>query len=113
MKLIFNFKCLDGEYELVINEFDYVVNSTISCFESKTGTIIDKGKFIELINKANIKAWDKEYKGELIEDSIEWSIDCDGYQSKGYESYEPYNYNYLIKAISLIESNASYFKAGE
>ena len=113
MKLLYNFKCLDGEYELIVDDRNYIVNSTISCFETRTGVIEDADKFNDLINKANIKSWDKEYKGELITDSIEWSIEYDGYKSRGYETYEPYNYDYLIEAIKLIEKNGDYFKAGE
>ena len=117
MKLTYNFKCLDGEYKLIVENNEYVVETNIYCFSSKVGTIDNIELFIDLINKAKIENWDKEYLGETVEDYIEWSIeyikDDKIYKSNGLESYEPYNYNYLIEAFKLIESNADYFKAGE
>jgi len=116
--LIFNFECLDGTYTLTTSfdqTLEYNVETSIEGFNNISG-VLDGSKtneFIELIKNAHIENWDKEYLGEGIEDACKWevelSLDNKKYGSVGLESFEPYNYGYLIKAISLIEENSDYF----
>ena len=110
MKLTYEFNCLDGDYKLIVEDDLFVVESTIECFESRQGKV-DINEFNKYLLLAKIEAWDKEYLGEEIEDGIKWSVNYNGHISRGLETYEPYGYEYLIKAISLIEENADYFKA--
>ena len=119
-KLEYHFKCLEGFYELFV-EYDndrllYEINTDIESLESINGEL-DSSKikqFVELLDKAEIGKWDKEYEadGSIIEDGTTWSIaylkDDKEYHSKGVEGYWPYGYEYFIEALKLIDAKADY-----
>lgn len=116
--LEFRFECLDGYYYLnaVINEtVSFTVDTSIAELESKQNEV-DGKEFIALLNKADIKAWDRHYNatGLPIEDCTRWSIryteDDKIYESDGEESYEPYRYKDLINALCILDDKAVYFK---
>lgn len=118
-KLEYTINCLDGVYCFVAEITDNVlfnIESNIEKVQSKAGELDqEKSKlFIEEINKAEIAKWDKEYKaeGSEIEDGISWSIsfldEDKEYISQGRESYQPYNYEHLVKAILLCDQESEY-----
>jgi len=111
----FSFNCPDGQYTLSVkNEeqvFSYIVSSTIEGFTEKSGILTEKdtNEFIEKLNKANILSWDKYYGNKKLDDACTWNIVIDDFSTSGEESFEPYNYQYLIEALQLIEDNVDYF----
>ena len=117
--LRFIFECLYGTYLLkidLIDELSYEITTDIRGFETRKGSG-ELMPFQELLDKANIEKWDKEYGpfGIGVEDEIRWSLryEKDGkiYCTKGQESYEPYGYEYFIEALKLIEPQADFFAA--
>lgn len=118
-KLLFSFNCLDGDYylEAIFDETKivYSIETSIVQLENKSGEL-PLSVFNELLKKAEIEKWDKEYKptGSLIEDATKWAVslqkDDKTYDSKGEEGYWPYHYEKLIEAINLIDTKADYFK---
>ena len=118
-KLEYTINCLDGVYCFVA-EFDdnvvFNIDSTVEKVPSKSGELDAKKSklFIEEINNAQIERWDREYKveGSDIEDGIRWSIryidDNREYLSKGHESYQPHNYEHLVKAVLLCDEESEY-----
>lgn len=114
-KLILEFNCLDGNYVLNCG-YDaflfYRVDSTIEGLNSiEEGSLDDvkTSKFKELINKANIPSWDKEYVGTDIEDACKWKITYNDKTIVGSETYEPYGYEYFVEALCLLDENNKYF----
>ena len=116
-KLEYTVNCLDGVYCFVAEFEDNVlfsVDSTIESISQKNGELdAEKSRiFIDEINKAEIERWDKEYYGQEIEDGIRWTIryfvEDKEYVSKGFESYQPYNYEHLIKAILMCDKESEY-----
>ena len=118
-KLEYTINCLDGVYCFVAEFEDSVifnVDSTVEAVSSKSGELdAQKSKlFIEEINSSQIDKWDRKYNvdGTDIEDGIRWSIRyLDGekeYLSDGLESYQPYNYEHLVKAILLCDQESEY-----
>ena len=119
IELEFTINCLDGRYCFSCKNdecFDYETDTDINGLENIQGQL-DKEKtveFMKYLNEAEIEKWDKEYSGEnLIEDGIEWSVKyiCDEkeYISQGKESYEPYRFESLIKAIKIADKQLEYF----
>ena len=118
-KLEYTVNCLDGVYTIVC-EFDdvvdYVIETNIESLSSKQGQLNEELNkvFIDNIDKANIKSWDLQYNptDSTIEDAIDWQIvyfDNDKeYKSCGTESYQPYNYEYIVEAILLCDEDSAY-----
>ncbi len=122
-RLEYHFDCLDGRC-LFICEFDgtslsYDLESTIEELPAKAGELAKEESelFNKYINDAKIPSWDASYAPTLsgIEDGIKWKVklhlDGKEYVSKGEESYEPYGYEELIKALKLCIDKAEYFAA--
>lgn len=118
-KLEYRITCLDGVYDFVAEYGDSVlfnVETDIASLKSFSGELDDEKsrQFIEDVEKAQIERWDREYAADLsgIEDGITWKLTClkDGieYVSSGEESYQPYNYEYLIRAIMLCDPESEY-----
>lgn len=118
--LNFVFDCLDGKYEFNAHIDDIVtfsIESSISQLESKEGELSkeDTKKFLEEMSLSTIEKWDRYYdkNDNSIEDGVKWYVsytdDDKQYLSQGEESYEPYNYEHLIKAIMLCDEKAEYF----
>ena len=115
-KLNFRIDCPDGKYafDCDCNEkVEYKVESDIPGLENTAGEIMPDA-FSSLVEKATIEKWDREYSGSsLIEDEIIWNLEYIKenriYRVKGHESYEPYNFEYLLNAIKLCDKQLEYF----
>lgn len=122
MELIFNGKCLEGDYTIKINQVDneinYVVLSTISSLENKEGNI-NTDDFLKKFSNIHLDKWVKEYKkNDLgIEDAVKWNLeyrnDNASYSIDGIEGDWPYEYDDLIETLSIIDKNIEYFKANK
>ena len=120
-ELEYCFECLNGKYFLNVKEDNYEISTDIAELENKEGllTEAENNAFQKQLNKAGIEKWDKEYpaSGNRIEDAVKWSVryTAEGkeYFSTGEESYEPYTYNELIRALMIIDEKAQYFLIGE
>ena len=110
-KLIIKFKCLDGNYNLFVENNTYSIETSIFGFENKEGIIDDYDSFLSNINKANIYSWTKENESTNIIDAVEWYVQIDDYSINGYEGSWPYNYDLLIEALEKLDYNISLFKA--
>lgn len=118
IKLKFKVNCIEGEYCFVFDyeNKNYIVNTNINGLvnveeELKTELV---NEFIYNLNEATIEKWDRHYDGvNKIEDGIKWSVkyykDESEYVSDGLESYEPYKFEYLIKAIKICDKQIEYF----
>ena len=115
-KLNFEIDCPDGKYAFYCvcdEKLEYKVETDILGLDSKEGEI-SSDRFIRMLNDANIERWDRKYSGDnLIEDGIIWKLiyetDDRKYETEGYESYEPYNFEYLLSAIKLCDTQLEYF----
>ena len=119
-KLQFHFECLDGNYFFAA-EADrttaYTITSDIPELEEKSGELDEKATeaFLKELELSQIERWDRHYRAEQskIEDAVKWSVTYekeDGvYKTDGEESYEPYNYEHLIKALIICDEKAEYF----
>ena len=115
-KLNFEIGCPDGKYAFYCvcdEKLEYKVETDIAGLECKEGAI-SSDEFIKLVDDAMIEKWDRRYTGEnLIEDGIIWNLvyekDNYKYETEGYESYEPYNFEYLLSAIKLCDTQLEYF----
>lgn len=118
-KLEYQIDCLDGVYNFTAEFEDNVifnVETNIGSLNSFSGELDENTsrQFIEEIEKAQIEKWDKEYKTEMseIEDGIKWQMrylkNDKEYVSCGEESYQPYNYEHLVKAIRLCDEKNDY-----
>ena len=120
-RLIYHFKCLDGVCDFTgtceNDVLDYAFDSTIAEIPSRSGQL-DKeqtARFLKELDEANIERWEKEYEPDLtpIEDAVRWELeyekDSRSFSSKGEETYEPYGYEHLIKAMMICDQAASYF----
>jgi len=123
--LNYHFECLDGKCSFICEfdeELDLIVESTIPEIENKHIYIEERDteKFIEELKKAEIEKWYRHYRnnGNGIEDAARWKVeyrtDQDKlFKSSGEESFEPYNYNHLIRALMIADKQAEYFLIGE
>ena len=119
MNLILKFECLDGIYNISITPNDslinYEVETNISYLENKSGSIETKD-FIDRLNKIPFNKWNKEYQSN-IEDGVKWNInyinDNNSFQISGSEGNWPYEYDELIKLVSLLDSNIEMFIANK
>ena len=119
MELEFTIVCLDGRYCFSCKaeeSFNYETDTDINGLECVQGELDEEkaNEFVKLINEAEIEKWDREYCGENpIEDGIEWSLkyinNDKEYMSCGKESFEPYRFEYLLKAIKLCDKQLEYF----
>ena len=117
-QLLVRFVCLDGTYDFAAqfdaNELHYEIQSTIPGLESLSGTA-DAESFMKQLDLAEIEKWDRSYEadGTPIEDAVKWQVKLvkDGreYVTEGEESYEPYRYEHLIKALMCCDEKAGYF----
>jgi len=123
-KILYEFSCLDGKY--IFNaEFNeefvkYEIETDIEGLENITADLSDDlvKEFNQYILDANIDKWEKEYFGENnIEDATKWVVryfvDDKEFVSKGEETYWPYNYELLIKAIKLCDNKADVLDIGD
>ena len=119
IELEFKIDCLDGKYCFLCKcerSLQYCVETDINglnCLEAEADEKMTN-EFISHLNEAQIEKWDAEYSGEnLIEDGIEWSVrylkEDKEYLSKGKESFEPYNFESLLKAIKVCDKQLEYF----
>ena len=123
-KLQFHFECLDGNY-FYVAEADrattYTITTDIPELEEKTGELDEKAtnEFLKELELAQIERWDRHFTAEQseIEDAVKWSLTYENengvYKSDGVESYEPYTYEHLIRALILCDKNAEYFMIGK
>ncbi len=119
MELEFTIVCLDGRYCFSCRSDEclgYETDTDINGLECIQGQLDEEkaAEFLKLIKEAEIEKWEKEYSGENpIEDGIEWSIkymkDDKEYMSCGKESFEPYRFENLLKAIKLCDRQLEYF----
>ena len=119
IELEFTINCLDGRYcfscrndGCISYEVDTDINS-LECVQGELGQQQTE-EFLKYLNEAQIEKWDAEYSGDnLIEDGIEWSLkylnEDKEYQVSGKESFEPYNFEYLLKAIKIADKQLEYF----
>ncbi len=118
-KLEYHVDCLDGVYDLTAEFSDavtYSVDTDIASLKSFSGELdADTGRiFMEEIEKAQIERWDREYAAYLskIEDGIRWEVRYlkgeEEYVSKGEESYTPYGFEHLVKAVLICDKDSEY-----
>lgn len=118
-QLLFRFECLDGVYayeaQFDSNELHYEIQSTIPELESLSGTLNETETFLKQLDLAQIEKWDRRYQaaGTPIEDAVKWQVklirDGKEYVTEGEESYEPYRYEHLIRALMCCDEKAEYF----
>ena len=118
-QLLFRFECLDGTYDFEAqfekNGLHYEIQSTIPELESLSGTLDETETFLKQLELAQIEKWERNYpaEGTPIEDAVKWQVKLvrDGkvYVTSGEESYEPYCYEYLIRALMCCDGKAEYF----
>lgn len=116
-KLTYNFHCLDGYYHLEVtfglDKLNFLVETSIDGLVNNEGEL-SSNDFINQLNEANLESWNKEYNayGTSIEDATTFDVtlEKDGktYSSKGEESYEPYKYELLIKALMILDPQSKY-----
>lgn len=119
--LHFKFSCLDGNYSFSAlydkGILCYIVQTNIPGLSNKVEEISDDrlGEFLLELEKAHIEKWDKKYlsNGNGIEDATSWKVQYFNnemeYTSYGEETFEPYDYNHLIKALIVCDNKATYF----
>lgn len=108
-KLEYSFKSLDGQYHILISidetKIAYKVETDIAYLANKEGNI-DSKNFLDYLDKAHIDLWKTEdINGSCIEDSTSFILFYNNHTVTGYESYEPYGYEYLIKALMLCDED--------
>ena len=118
-QLLFRFTCLDGTYgfeaQFNSDELHYDVQSTIPELDSLSGTLENPETFLKELELAEIEKWDRNYSadGSLIEDAVKWQVklvrDEKEYVTEGEESYEPYRYEHLVRALMCCDEKAEYF----
>lgn len=118
-KLEFRFDCLDGQYVFDCEAdqvLTYQIETDIEGLSSFSGDLDEEktAAFFAELELSKLKSWEREYRGEnLIEDSTHWSVryfaEDKEYVSEGYESFEPYNYEHLIRALMICDEKAEYF----
>ena len=118
-QLHFHFTCLDGTYDFEAqfnaDELRYETKSTIPELESLSGTKDDPEAFRKELDLAEIEKWDRRYpaEGTPIEDAVKWQVklikDGKEYVTEGEESYEPYRYEHLVRALMCCDEKAEYF----
>ncbi len=118
-ELQFRIDCLDGSYCFSCRKEDnliYDTDTNIKGLENVQGELDQAGtaEFMKCLEKAQIGKWDEEYRGDNpIEDGISWSLVCIDEEreikSSGIESFEPYCFEYLLKAIKLCDKQLEYF----
>ena len=119
IELEFKIDCLDGRFCFLCKNdeaFSYEVETDISGLSCVDGELDQKQseEFMKYLNEAQIEKWDRKYCGENpIEDSIKWSVryisDDKEYLTEGEESFEPYNFECLLKAIKIADKQLEYF----
>lgn len=103
------FKCIDGEYKLVVDKNNFFIETDIKDFNNKEGII--NNQFIELIKKCEIEKWNNNYLNDLnIEDGVKWYVEYNNKNIEGIEGSWPYNFEYLIEALIVLDEQAKYFK---
>ena len=118
-QLLFHFECLDGTYdfraEYDADQLRYEVESTIPELQNLSGTLDDPKEFMKELDLAEIEKWDRycQATGTPIEDAVKWQVKLirggQEYVTEGEESYEPYRYEHLIKALLSCDPEAGYF----
>ena len=119
IRLVYQITCLDGVYSFTAEATDVVrfeVETDIAKLQSFSGELNARNSrlFREELEKAGIERWDKEYEADqsVIEDGISWQLHYlkgdKEYVSKGVESYQPYGYEHLVKAILLCDEHNDY-----
>ena len=118
-RLEYRFSCLDGNYFFVCEMSDtavFKIETDIPELENKEGQLDDEKKeaFIKELKEAGIERWESNYHGDsAIEDAVKWYVkyneDDREYVSDGEESFEPYNYEHLIRALMICDEKAEYF----
>ena len=118
-ELQFRIDCLDGSYCFSCrkeNNLVYDTDTNIEGLENVQGELDEArtDEFEKYLKEAQIEKWDEEYSGEnLIEDGIRWSLvyidENRELKCRGIESFEPYNFEYLLKAIKLCDKQLEYF----
>lgn len=119
IELEFKIDCLDGRYCFSCRcdeDLDYSVDTDIAGLESVEAKLDQEkiSEFSKCLDEADIEKWDRSYSGENeIEDGIRWSLkytkDGKEYFTDGRESFEPYCFENLIKAIKLCDRQIEYF----
>ena len=118
-QLLFHFACLDGTYDFeaqfTADELRYETKSTIPELESLSGVLEETESFRKELELAEIEKWDRKYPamGTPIEDAVKWQVklikDGKEYVTEGEESYEPYRYEHLVKALMCCYGKAEYY----
>ena len=118
-QLLFHFACLDGTYDFIAQfseeRLQYEIQSTIPELESLSGTLDETETFLKQLELAQIEKWERSYpaEGTPIEDAVKWQVklikDGKEYVTEGEESYEPYRYEHLVRALMCCDEKAEYF----
>ena len=118
-QLLFHFACLDGTYDFEAqfnaDGLHYEIQSTIPELDSLSGSLDETETFRKELELAQIEKWDRNYpaEGTPIEDAVKWQVrlirDDREYVTEGEESYEPYRYEHLIRALMCCDEKAEYF----
>ena len=118
-QLLFHFACLDGIYDFeaqfTAERLQYEIQSTIPELESLSGVLEETESFRKELELAEIEKWDRKYPAMRtpIEDAVKWQVklikDGKEYVTEGEESYEPYRYEHLVKALMCCDGKAEYF----